>query len=41
MKNVLKKYRNNEIKLSDRCIYDIDNIKALIKYNCKGRSAIK
>ncbi len=41
MGNVLKEHRNNEIKLSDRHVYDVDDIKVLIKHNCKGRPAIK
>ena len=43
IRNILKKYRNlnNKIELSDRCVYDINCIKNLIKYNCKGRPANK
>ncbi|CAG8530143.1 7368_t:CDS:1 [Funneliformis caledonium] len=41
MENVLKEHRNNKIKLSDRCVYNVDDVKALIKHNCKGRPAIK
>ena len=31
----------NKIELFDRHIYDIDCVKNLIKYNCKGRLANK
>ena len=41
MENILRKYGNNEIKLFNKHVYDVDNIKVLIKYNCKGRLAIK
>jgi hypothetical protein len=41
MGNVLKEHRNNEIKLSDGRVYDVDDVKAPIKHNCKGRPAIK
>ncbi len=41
MENILRKYGNNEIKLFNKHVYDVDNIKVLIKYNCKDRPIIK
>ena len=41
IENVLKEHRNNKIKLSDGHVYNVNDVKALIKHNCKGRPAIK
>ncbi|RIA85080.1 hypothetical protein C1645_831330 [Glomus cerebriforme] len=36
--NILEEHRNsNEIKLHDGYVYNIDNIKDLIRHNCKDR----
>jgi hypothetical protein len=42
-RNILEEHRNsdNEIKLSDRHVYDINDVNDPIKHNCKGRPTTK